>query len=102
MPGPEPDSVYRLIVDGFKSLGAADPNAVRRAVIFRERTFAGQRFLCGGMQAVRLAGEDVITFHDDRGSLLMAVSAGAVTYRPGIPARPLQCDAPHPLPRRAG
>lgn len=77
MPGPDPDSVYQLVVDGFKALGAAEPGAVRRAVILRERTFVGQRFLCGGMQAVRLAGEDAIGFYSDRGRLLLTVNVDA-------------------------
>lgn len=77
MPGPEQDSVYRLIVEGFRSLGAADAHAIRRAVIFRQRNLVGQRFLCGDLQAVRLAGEDVVRFYDERGKLLLSLDANS-------------------------
>jgi hypothetical protein len=55
-------------------LGAADPEAISRAILTRERRFVGHRFRCGAMQAVVLAGEHSIGFYDDQGSLLKTVA----------------------------
>lgn len=72
----ENGSVHKLVVDTFTSLGVPNPTVVRRAVIFRERSLVGQRFLCGDVQAVQLAGENQLSFYDNRGRLLLAVDTG--------------------------
>jgi hypothetical protein len=73
MPVSDADRVYQLVVEGFRALGAADPEAVSRAILLRERRFVGHRFRCDGIQALRLAGEDAIAFYDDQGKLLKTV-----------------------------
>ena len=77
MPDSEARRAYQLAVDGFKALGATDSEATSRAVIFRERTFAGLRFRCDGMQAVWLANEAVVRFYDESGRMLKSAEVGA-------------------------
>jgi len=60
-------------VEGFEALGAASPQVIRRAVLFRSLTFIGQQFECEGLRAVWLAGEETVTFHDAQGALLTTV-----------------------------
>ena len=74
MPGTDADRVYQLVVEGFRALGAADPEAVSRTVLLRELRFVGHRYRCGHMHAVRLAGEERVAFHDDQGKLLKTVT----------------------------
>ena len=73
MPRMEVDRVYQLVEDGFTTLGVADPQAIQRTVLLRDRNFAGHRFHCDGLQAVCLMREDSVCFYDSRGQLLKEV-----------------------------
>jgi hypothetical protein len=70
----EADRICHFVVDGFRALGAADPEAVSRAILLRENRFAGHRYRCEGMQAKWLVGEDAVAFYDDQGKLLKTVT----------------------------
>ena len=58
MPDVDAYPLYRAVVEGFEALGAANPQAIRRAVVYRSLTFVGQQFQCEGRRAVWLAGEE--------------------------------------------
>ncbi|MHC4405588.1 MAG: hypothetical protein ACYTG0_38575 [Planctomycetota bacterium] len=70
MPGTEGAWVYQLVVDGFRALGAADSESVRKTFLLRENDFLGEKYQCDGMQAVWLVGEDTVRFYDEHGTLL--------------------------------
>ena len=74
MPDTHAYPLYRAVVEGFEALGAANPQAIRRAVLYRSLTFVGQQFQCEGLRAVWLAGEETVAFHDAQGELLRTVS----------------------------
>jgi hypothetical protein len=64
MPESKADRVHELIVAGFKELGKDEPERITRNVLFRDLFFVGQRFVSGNIQAVLLADEDEVRFHD--------------------------------------
>ena len=55
----------------FAELGATGPMA--RTFLLRDRRFVGQRFRCGGFQAVLLAGGGMIEFYDQAGVVVKTV-----------------------------
>ena len=63
--------LHDLLEKTFGELGASGP--MTRTLLLRDRQFAGQKFRCGGVQAVWLAGEDEIAFYDEGGALLKTV-----------------------------
>lgn len=64
-----------ILVDSFTELGAT--GAILRTILLRDRYFAGYRFRCGEVQAVQLAGEEVVKFYDVEQNLLKTVSFNA-------------------------
>ncbi|MGA2065409.1 MAG: hypothetical protein ABSG86_10580 [Thermoguttaceae bacterium] len=68
-----------LLAQTFADLGAT--GAMVRTILLRDRRFAGQRFRCGGMQAVWLAGSGRIAFYDEGGTLLTTVRLEADEQR---------------------
>ena len=68
------DQLHHRVVEGFRALGAGDPEAVSRSILLRESRFAGQRYRCEDLQAVWLVGEDVLHFYDGDRNLLRTVS----------------------------
>lgn len=66
--GATPDFFTQLLTRTFADLGATGP--VVRIILLRDREYAGQRFLCGGFQAVALAGKNEIEFYNQAGELL--------------------------------
>ena len=75
MPGTEMDPFYQAVVEGFRALGAANPQAIRRAVLLRGLFFAGQQFQCDGMKAIWLSGKRTVEFYDEQGRLLRSFRA---------------------------
>jgi hypothetical protein len=67
-----PDLLNRLLARTFAELGATGP--MIRAILLRDRQFAGQDFRCEGFQAVWLAGGSVVEFYDEAGALRKTVS----------------------------
>ena len=67
------DQLHQRVVEGFRILGADDPEAVSRSILLRESRFAGQRYRCQDLQAVWLVGEDALHFYDGEGNLLRTV-----------------------------
>jgi len=65
------DLLNRLLARTFAELGASGP--MDRAFLLHDRCFVGQRFRCGGLQAVLPAGGDEIEFYDQAGGLLKTV-----------------------------
>jgi len=61
-----------LLARTFRELGAT--GSVARTLLLHDRRFVGQRFRCGGFQAVLPAGRDKIDFYDQVGVLLKTVS----------------------------
>ncbi len=66
--GASPDLISQLLEQTFAELGATGPMV--RTILLRDRQFVGQKFRCEGFQAVLLAGEKEIEFHDQAGVLL--------------------------------
>ena len=73
MPESEADRVHKLVVSGFKELGAEEPEHITRMVLVNDLFYVGQRFLCGGIQAVLPADSFEIQFYDRQGTLLKTV-----------------------------
>jgi hypothetical protein len=69
--GATADLVDQLLTRTFAKLGAT--GSVVRTFLLRDRQFVGQRFRCGGFQAVLLAGKGEIEFYDEGGVLLKTV-----------------------------
>jgi len=63
--------LHDLLEKTFAELGASGP--MIRTILLRDRHFAGQRFRCGGFQAVWLAGESEIVFYDEGGTPVKAI-----------------------------
>ena len=59
----------------FCRIGATGPMV--RTFLLRDRRFVGQRFRCGGFQAVLLAGGGMIEFYDQAGVLVKTVRIAA-------------------------
>ncbi len=70
-----PDLLNQRLAETFAELGATGP--IVRAFLLRGRYYAGQRFRCGNIQAVLLAGKDEIEFYNPAGSLLTTVRVGS-------------------------
>ena len=70
-----PDLLNQRLAETFAELGATGPMV--RTFLLRDRYFAGQKFRCGGIQAVLLAGKDEIQFYDQAGLLLKKVRVGS-------------------------
>jgi len=66
------DLLHELLVKTFAELGAI--GSVVRTFLLGDRQFVGQRFRCGGLQAVWLADGNDIDFYDVQGKLLKTVS----------------------------
>ncbi len=69
--GATPDLLNQLLVQTFAELGATGPMV--RSFLLHDRQFVGQKFRCGGFQAVLLAGGNEIEFCDEGGTLLKTV-----------------------------
>jgi len=69
------DDTAGIVARIFAELGANGP--VERSILLQDCHFIGQRFRCGGLQAVWLAVATVIEFYDDRGSLARQVPRAA-------------------------
>jgi len=69
--GATPDLMHQILSENFAELGAAGPMV--RTLLLRDREYVGQRFRCGGFQAVLLAGSGAISFYDEGGTLLKTV-----------------------------
>jgi len=67
-----PDLLSQLLAKTFAELGAAGP--VVRTILIKDRYYVGQKFRCGGFQAMLLAGGNEIKFYDQAGELLKTVS----------------------------
>ena len=66
---------WPTLAQTFAELGATGPMA--RTFLLRDRRFIGQRFRCGGFQAVLLAGGGMIEFYDQAGVLVKTVRIAA-------------------------
>ena len=66
------DLLNRLLVKTFALLGASGPMV--RSFLLRDRYYVGQKFRCGGLQAVLPAGKEEIEFGDQAGTLLKTVT----------------------------
>lgn len=73
MPDQNADRIYQLVRGGFEQLGAANPDAIRRVLLLRDRSLVGHRYLCERFQAIRLLGEETVEFYDDQGRHLKTV-----------------------------
>ena len=73
------DMMQQLVAKTFAELGATDP--VIGTILLKDGYFVGHRFRCGGMQAVRRAGGEVIEFYGEDGTLVKTVSVDAVEGR---------------------
>jgi len=73
MPETDCDRIHQVVVDGFRSLGATNPEAVSRTILLRDGWLLGHRFLCEGFQAIHRAGSGEIAFYDNQGKLLETV-----------------------------
>lgn len=62
----------QLLIEIFSELGAT--GSIVRTILLRDRYFAGYRFRCAGLQAIQLAGEDVVKFYDQEQTLLKTVN----------------------------
>lgn len=62
----------QLLIEIFSELGAT--GSIVRTILLRDRYFAGYRFRCDGLQAIQLAGEDVVKFYDQEQTLLKTVN----------------------------
>ena len=60
-----------LLAQTFAELGAT--GSVVRTLLLHDRQFVGQKFRCGGFQAVLLVDKDEIEFYDEAGVLLKTV-----------------------------
>ena len=69
--GARPDFIHRVLAETFAELGATGPMV--RTFLLRDRYFAGQKFHCGGFQAVLPAGKDEVEFYDQAGALVKTV-----------------------------
>ena len=69
--GATPDLISQLLAQTFSELGAT--GSVARTLLLRDRQFIGQRFRCGGFQAVSLVGKEEIEFYDQTCVLLKTV-----------------------------
>ena len=69
------DRLHELLGKTFGELGASGPMV--RTILLSDRQFAGQKWRCGGVQAVSLAGEDEIAFYDEGGALAKTVKLAA-------------------------
>jgi hypothetical protein len=68
-----PDGLHQRVVEGFRVLGASDPEAISQSILLRELRFVGRRFRSDGMQAVAMADQDTLQFYDGEGNLLRTV-----------------------------
>jgi hypothetical protein len=68
------DQLHHRVVEGFRVLGADDPEAVSRSILLRESRFAGQRYRCQGLQAVWLAEDGALNFYDGEGNPLRTIN----------------------------
>ena len=60
-------------MNGFKELGADEPDRITCRVLVKAEFFVGQLFLCGNHRAVLAADEVEIKFYDSQGTLLKTV-----------------------------
>lgn len=67
---PQAEALQDLMVAGFAELGLSAPDRLHRTFLLRNMAYAGQRFCCGGWQAVWLLGGDSVDFYDEEGSLV--------------------------------
>ena len=65
------DLLHELLERTFAELGATGP--MIRTILLGDRQFAGQKFRCGGLQAVWLVDGDEIAFYEDGGALLKTI-----------------------------
>ena len=70
--GATPDLINQSCWKTFAELGAT--GSMVRMFLLCDRQFIGQRFRCEKVQAVMLAGKNVIEFYDQAGELLKTVS----------------------------
>lgn len=67
------EQVYPHIVQGFAELGLSAPESFSRTILLRDGRLAGQRFECGGVQAVMLLEVDTVDFYGEEGQLVKSI-----------------------------